>query len=106
MVLSKSAEQCLASSSASRSAVVVVDDEHARTRRILRFMRIDTLVTVELRVCQVAQIVGVLAGTPGSCMHGVLYGRLPFAKDDAGVLGTDRLQFYIRPVVQADTCWP
>ena len=32
--------------------------------------------------------------------HVPLYGRLPFAKGDFGCVGTDRLQFYIRPVVQ------
>ena len=39
-------------------------------------------------------------------MHGALYGRLPFAKIGFGVLGQIGLQFYIRPVVQVDTCWP
>lgn len=38
--------------------------------------------------------------------HGVLYGRLPFAKDDVGVLEQIGCKFYIRPVVQADACWP
>ena len=37
--------------------------------------------------------------------HPLLYGHLPIGKDDARA-GTDRLQFYIRPVVQAEACWP
>ena len=38
--------------------------------------------------------------------HRDLYGRLPFAKDDVGVLEQIGCKFYIRPVVQADACWP
>ncbi|KAF1009965.1 MAG: hypothetical protein GAK32_01803 [Pseudomonas fluorescens] len=36
-----------------------------------------------------------------------LYGRLPFGKGRFDVMSNrTRLQFCIRPLVQADTCWP
>jgi hypothetical protein len=30
----------------------------------------------------------------------------PVCQGRYGCVGTDRLQFYIRPVVQVETCWP
>ena len=35
-----------------------------------------------------------------------LYGHHPVCQDLCRCAGTDRLQFYIRPVVQVGTCWP
>jgi hypothetical protein len=35
-----------------------------------------------------------------------LYGHHPVCQDLCRCAGVGRLQFYIRPVVQVDTCWP
>ncbi|MCD8536496.1 MAG: CcdB family protein [Burkholderiaceae bacterium] len=67
---------------------------HAKTTPYLLDVQSDLLDDLESRVVIPLRSLQNFIWTP------------PVCQDLCRCVGTDRLQFYIRPVVQVDTCWP